>query len=69
MGRKPSSTTRPGFPPSPCIRVCTLDDNDLCIGCARTLEEIVAWSGMSAAEQRAVIDALPARRPLRSGRV
>lgn len=65
--KPPDTTTRAGYPLSPCIRVCTLDENDLCLGCYRTLAEIVAWSGMSAAEQRAVIDALPARRPLRPG--
>lgn len=25
---------------SPCIGVCKLDDNNICIGCKRTIEEI-----------------------------
>lgn len=29
---------------SPCVRNCCLDDNDVCIGCGRTLEEIRSWS-------------------------
>lgn len=29
---------------SPCVRNCCLDDNDVCIGCGRTLEEIRLWS-------------------------
>ncbi|WP_340680762.1 DUF1289 domain-containing protein [Paraglaciecola sp.] len=29
---------------SPCIRNCCLDANDLCVGCFRTLEEILSWS-------------------------
>lgn len=29
---------------SPCVRNCCLDDNDVCIGCGRTLEEIRTWS-------------------------
>lgn len=34
--------------PSPCINVCTLDETSgLCRGCARTLDEIARWSGMS----------------------
>ncbi|MET0659587.1 MAG: DUF1289 domain-containing protein [Steroidobacteraceae bacterium] len=41
---------------SPCIRVCTLDDDEVCIGCGRTLTEIVAWTKLSAAEQRAVCE-------------
>lgn len=47
---------------SPCAKVCIIDpDTDLCRGCARTLDEIARWSGMSDAEKRAVLAALPAR--------
>lgn len=28
---------------SPCIRNCCLDDDDVCLGCFRTLDEIIAW--------------------------
>ncbi|MFW5425887.1 MAG: DUF1289 domain-containing protein [Methylophagaceae bacterium] len=28
---------------SPCIRNCCLDDNDICLGCFRSLDEIVLW--------------------------
>ncbi|RCU45516.1 MULTISPECIES: DUF1289 domain-containing protein [Corallincola] len=28
---------------SPCVRNCCLDDNDICLGCFRSLEEILAW--------------------------
>lgn len=50
---------------SPCIRVCVIDPvQGLCSGCLRTLDEIARWSSMSAAERRAVMAALPARRPL-----
>lgn len=30
--------------PSPCIRNCCLDSADVCLGCYRTMPEIVAWS-------------------------
>ncbi len=30
--------------PSPCIRKCTLNAQDICLGCFRTLDEIVHWS-------------------------
>ena len=53
------------YPPSPCISVCTLDDNDVCLGCGRTLEQITRWTLMTPAEQRAVIDALPQRKTRR----
>ena len=29
---------------SPCVRMCTLDDDDICIGCGRSLEEIKQWT-------------------------
>lgn len=29
---------------SPCVRNCCLDDDDVCLGCFRSLPEICAWS-------------------------
>ncbi|MEO8002745.1 MAG: DUF1289 domain-containing protein [Arenimonas sp.] len=29
--------------PSPCIRNCCLDENDVCMGCGRHIDEILAW--------------------------
>lgn len=29
---------------SPCIRQCTLDNNDICLGCFRSLHEITRWT-------------------------
>ncbi len=43
---------------SPCANICTLDDEQVCMGCLRRLEEIIAWSTMSGAEQWALIDEL-----------
>lgn len=37
---------------SPCVRICTLDDDDVCIGCGRTLKEIKRWNSYSPVEQR-----------------
>lgn len=28
---------------SPCVGVCVLDDDDICIGCLRTSDEICRW--------------------------
>ncbi|RBP85642.1 DUF1289 domain-containing protein [Marinomonas rhizomae] len=28
---------------SPCIRHCSLDDDDVCVGCYRTINEIMEW--------------------------
>jgi predicted Fe-S protein YdhL (DUF1289 family) len=35
-----------GMVKSPCIAVCALDENDVCIGCYRTGEEITQWGEM-----------------------
>jgi len=29
---------------SPCVRHCCLDDDDVCLGCFRSLEEIKTWT-------------------------
>lgn len=28
---------------SPCVRNCCLDQDDICLGCHRSLSEIIAW--------------------------
>ncbi len=28
---------------SPCISICALDENDICMGCYRSAEEITDW--------------------------
>lgn len=49
--------------PSPCINVCTMDeDSGLCLGCARTLQEVARWKRMSEEQKRAVVNQLPARK-------
>jgi predicted Fe-S protein YdhL (DUF1289 family) len=40
---------------SPCVRNCCLDDHDVCMGCGRSLEEIVAWGTASDADKRAIL--------------
>ena len=53
----------PARVPTPCIDVCAMDEAaGLCLGCARTAEEIGAWLEADASFKRAVWDALPARR-------
>ncbi|SPL65151.1 CblX, a non-orthologous displasment for Alpha-ribazole-5'-phosphate phosphatase [Ochrobactrum soli] len=36
-------------------------ETGFCLGCARTLDEITRWSGMSAEEQITVLSLLPDR--------
>ena len=46
--------------PSPCIKVCVLDDQGrYCIGCYRTLDEIGLWSQLSSPERAGVVSQLP----------
>ncbi|MDP3008056.1 MAG: DUF1289 domain-containing protein [Methylococcales bacterium] len=39
-----NSTKEPSS--SPCVRNCCLDNNDICLGCFRSLEEIRQWSSV-----------------------
>lgn len=48
---------------SPCINVCKLNAaTGLCEGCRRSIDEIASWSSYSAAQKRAVLEQLPARK-------
>ena len=42
-------------PRSPCISVCVLDENDICMGCYRSAEEITDWFMAPAEEKREVL--------------
>jgi len=56
----------PAEPQSPCNRACTLEpDTEICLGCFRTLAEILRWSSYSAEEKQAVLDTLDRRRQQR----
>ncbi|WP_278433529.1 DUF1289 domain-containing protein [Stutzerimonas chloritidismutans] len=40
---------------SPCVSLCALDENDLCVGCQRSADEIRRWGLMSNEERREVL--------------
>ena len=40
---------------SPCVSICALDDDDVCIGCHRTGNEIVRWMQLNNDERREVL--------------
>lgn len=47
---------------SPCIGVCKLDEGTgLCIGCARTVDEIAQWPSLDAGARLAIWEQLPER--------
>lgn len=48
---------------SPCINVCRIDAaSQLCLGCARTLDEIARWSQLPNSERQRIVDQLAPRR-------
>ena len=42
-------------PVSPCVRNCCLNEQDVCVGCFRSLLEITSWSQVSDADKEAII--------------
>ncbi|MBU1329475.1 MAG: DUF1289 domain-containing protein [Gammaproteobacteria bacterium] len=40
---------------SPCVHVCALDEDDICIGCQRNVAEITRWGRMDNPERREVL--------------
>jgi predicted Fe-S protein YdhL (DUF1289 family) len=44
-----------GNVPSPCIKICRIDNDGLCVGCKRTLDEIRDWMILSDYEQRKLL--------------
>ena len=40
---------------SPCVSICALNDDDICTGCQRNVDEITRWSRMDNAERRVVL--------------
>jgi hypothetical protein len=59
-------TTTTDTPRSPCIKVCVLDAQNLCVGCLRTLDEIAGWEAMSRTERIAVLGRVERRAAARS---
>ncbi|WP_417241000.1 DUF1289 domain-containing protein [Celeribacter halophilus] len=47
---------------SPCTNICQIHpETRLCIGCARSIEEIMDWARMSAKERNGIMAELPKR--------
>ncbi len=40
---------------SPCIRNCCLNDQDICLGCYRSLHEILIWQAASVEEKQKIL--------------
>lgn len=49
---------------SPCTNICQIHpETRLCIGCDRSIEEIMDWARMSANERTKIMAELPKRQP------
>ncbi len=67
-----TAITREADLPSPCISICRMDPDrgsvderaagGLCVGCLRTIDEIVEWGMASEQRKRDVLEAIALRR-------
>lgn len=46
---------------SPCVSLCVLSEQQVCLGCGRSRDEVAAWSRASVDEQRQVCERAKAR--------
>ena len=47
---------------SPCVRNCCLDEDDICLGCFRSIEEVMQWSGANDHMKLKILDSAKARK-------
>nr|WP_260407062.1 DUF1289 domain-containing protein [Pseudomonas fluvialis] len=64
----PASGPPSAGPASPCVRQCCLDAQDICLGCGRSLSEILEWGPADAARRQAICAVAQARRQARAAR-
>ena len=62
----PASPPSPIAIESPCVKICEIDEDGLCVGCSRTLDEIAGWGSWSAERRGAVMMSLPTRRAVKT---
>ena len=59
-----SLTPDPSAIDSPCIRNCCLNNDDICLGCGRSLQEITQWSNATTADKIRILQLSAARKHL-----
>ncbi len=50
---------------SPCVRNCCLDDDNICVGCFRSIEEIMEWTLVDEPRRRLILENAQRRRASR----
>lgn len=46
---------------SPCVSICALDENDICVGCHRSGDEITHWGAMTEVQKDGVMERVAQR--------
>jgi predicted Fe-S protein YdhL (DUF1289 family) len=41
---------------SPCINICSLNQQNICVGCYRSIEEITCWSRVNDVNKRKILE-------------
>ncbi|QDE30937.1 DUF1289 domain-containing protein [Shewanella polaris] len=57
----PYGQNKPNFFDSPCVRNCCLDAQDICLGCHRSLDEILAWHTMDEQQKSTSLEIIKQR--------
>lgn len=47
---------------SPCVRNCCLNEDNICLGCFRSIDEICQWSAATEQQKKAIIGLASARK-------
>ena len=55
-------------PVSPCMSVCLLDEQEICVGCFRSSSEVTEWFMSSAEEKLEILKRSKERREAAEGR-
>jgi hypothetical protein len=53
---------------SPCIKKCALNEENICTGCFRTIQEIIGWPGADDETKRNIAVLIRKRKERRKGR-
>ena len=52
--------------PNPCVRNCCLNENDICLGCYRSITEIISWHTASDEQKKEILKRSDQRRKHRA---
>ena len=61
-GIRESTGSGTGRVRSPCRRNCCLDERDVCMGCGRSIDEILRWNEASDTEREEILRSAELRR-------